>query len=69
MDANNPSPSGTATTRLGWNKGKIMFGQSAPSRRLRDLALFNLEIDSKLRGCDLVTRKAAAIGWIRRGSR
>jgi hypothetical protein len=25
-----------------------------PERRVRDLALFNLAIDSKLRGCDLV---------------
>ena len=51
-----------------WNKGKLV-GQKAPfklkeiwairvrlqiQRRLRELALFNLGIDSKLRGCDLV---------------
>ncbi|MBA5689812.1 tyrosine-type recombinase/integrase [Rugamonas apoptosis] len=51
-----------------WNKGKLI-GQKAPLRiseiwairvrleiygRRRDLALFNLAIDSKLRGCDLV---------------
>lgn len=51
-----------------WNKGKLI-GQKAPLRiseiwairvrleiyrRQRDLALFNLAIDSKLRGCDLV---------------
>jgi integrase len=51
-----------------WNKGKLL-GQKAPlklkdvwairirlqlDRRVRDLALFNLAIDSKLRGCDLV---------------
>lgn len=57
-----------AATRLPWNKGKLV-GQKAPLRiseiwairvrleifgRLRDLALFNLAIDSKLRGCDLV---------------
>ena len=51
-----------------WNKGKLV-GQKAPLRprdvwairvrlqiapRPRDLALFNLAIDSKLRGCDLV---------------
>ena len=50
-----------------WNKGKIV-GQKAPfklkdiralrvrlqmNRRVRELALFNLGIDSKLRGCDL----------------
>jgi integrase len=51
-----------------WNKGKVT-GQKPPlkprevwairvrlqiSNRVRDLALFNLAIDSKLRGCDLV---------------
>lgn len=51
-----------------WNKGKLL-GQRPPlklkeiwairirlqlSHRARDLALFNLAIDSKLRGCDLV---------------
>ena len=51
-----------------WNKGKLT-GQKAPLRlheiyairvrlelghRIRDLALFNLAIDSKLRACDLV---------------
>jgi len=51
-----------------WNKGKLV-GQKAPLKpqevwsvrvRLqladnkRDLALFNLAIDSKLRGCDLL---------------
>jgi integrase len=51
-----------------WNKGRLI-GQKLPlklkeiwairirlqlAERLRDLALFNLAIDSKLRGCDLV---------------
>ena len=51
-----------------WNKGKLL-GQKPPlklkeiwavrirlqlDRRTRELALFNLAIDSKLRGCDLV---------------
>lgn len=51
-----------------WNKGKLV-GQKAPLRlseiwsirvrlqlagNFRELALFNLAIDSKLRGCDLV---------------
>src|SRR5216117_1647798 len=51
-----------------WNKGK-MLGQKPPlklkeiwairirlqlDQRTRELALFNLAIDSKLRGCDLV---------------
>jgi len=54
-----------------WNKGKII-GAKPPLRpkhvwsirtklqvegRVRDLALFNLAIDSKLRGCDLVALK------------
>lgn len=57
-----------SSQRVPWNKGKLV-GQKAPLRlsdiwsirvRLqlsecaRDLALFNLAIDSKLRGCDLV---------------
>ena len=51
-----------------WNKGKLV-GQKPPlklkevwairfrlemDQKIRDLALFNLAIDSKLRGCDLV---------------
>ena len=51
-----------------WNKGKFV-GQKTPlklkeiwairirlklSHHVRDLALFNLALDSKLRGCDLV---------------
>jgi integrase len=55
-------------TREPWNRGKII-GQKAPlklkdiwairvrlqlSESTRDLALFNLAIDSKLRACDLV---------------
>ncbi len=54
-------------SRQPWNKGKLV-GQKAPLRlrdiwairvrlqiaeRTRDLALFNLAIDSKLRACDL----------------
>jgi integrase len=53
--------------RTPWNKGKLV-GQKAPLKlkdiwairlqigcRTRELALFNLAIDSKLRSCDLVT--------------
>ncbi len=51
-----------------WNKGKLI-GQKSPlklkeiwairirlqmAKSIRELALFNLAIDSKLRGCDLV---------------
>ena len=57
--------------RTPWNKGKII-GARPPLRpkhvwsirtrlllegRIRDLALFNLAIDSKLRGCDVVAVK------------
>ncbi len=60
-----------AAYREPWNKGKIV-GQKAPLKlkdiwalrvrlqmadRVRELALFNLGIDSKLRGCDLVKLK------------
>jgi integrase len=59
----------TAARREPWNKGKIV-GQKVPFRlkdiwalrvrlqmenRVRELALFNLGLDSKLRGCDLVS--------------
>ena len=67
----------TANTvhREPWNKGKIV-GQKAPFKirdiwalrvrlqmenRVRELALFNLGIDSKLRGCDLVGLKVQDI--------
>jgi site-specific recombinase XerC len=55
-------------TRVAWNKGRIV-GQKRPllpkhvwsirvrlemAGNLRDLALFNMSVDSKLRACDLV---------------
>jgi integrase len=58
----------TPNIRLPWNKGKLT-GAKPPLRpkhvwsirtklqiegRARDLAMFNLAIDSKLRGCDVV---------------
>ena len=58
----------TNQTRESWNKGKLV-GQKPPLKpkdiwairihlhnehQIRDLAMFNLAIDSKLRGCDLV---------------
>jgi integrase len=58
----------TASPRVPWNKGKLI-GQNPPLRskqvwsirtklqieeRTRELAMFNLAIDSKLRGCDVV---------------
>jgi integrase len=60
-----------AAKRIPWNKGKLA-GAKPPLRpkhvwsirtklqmadRKRDLALFNLAIDSKLRGCDVVVLK------------
>ncbi len=62
-------------TREPWNKGKLV-GQKRPLKlqeiwairirlqlggKLRELALFNLAIDSKLRGCDLVRVKVADV--------
>ena len=58
----------TAWRATPWNKGKLL-GQKPPlkpkeiwairirlqmARRARELSLFNLALDSKLRGCDLV---------------
>ena len=63
MDSESASP-----TKVPWNKGKIV-GQKAPLKlkdiwairirlqlghRTRELALFDLGLDSKLRACDLV---------------
>ena len=62
-------------SRPAWNKGRIV-GQKLPlqpkhvwairvrleiAQRTRELALFNLAIDSKLRGCDLVRLKVADV--------
>jgi integrase len=62
-------------TRAPWNKGKLI-GAKPPLRprhvwsirtrlmvegRTRDLAMFNLAIDSKLRGCDVVALKVEDI--------
>jgi integrase len=67
-DANSGLP---APKRTPWNKGKLT-GAKPPLRpkhvwsirtklqvegRTRDLAMFNLAIDSKLRGCDVVALK------------
>lgn len=58
----------TGLSKIPWNKGKLV-GQKLPlklkeiwairirlqlSKQVRELAMFNLAIDSKLRGCDLV---------------
>jgi hypothetical protein len=67
MDHQTPGPNKSAR-RSPWNKGKLV-GAKPPLRpshvwsiltklqmegRKRDLALFNLAIDSKLRGCDVI---------------
>jgi len=64
-------PSPAHSKKASWNKGRVI-GQKLPLKpedvwairvrlqlegRQRDLALFNLAIDSKLRGCDLVRLK------------
>ncbi|SFQ59303.1 Phage integrase family protein [Roseivivax halotolerans] len=61
--------------RPAWNRGRIV-GQKRPllpkdvwairvrleiANRIRDLALFNTAIDSKLRGCDLIKLKVADV--------
>ena len=62
------------TRRSAWNKGKLVGAKPPlqPSHvwsnrtklqmqgRIRDLALFNLAIDSKLRGCDVVAIRVEA---------
>jgi integrase len=64
----NEIPATAVPKRIPWNKGKLI-GPRPPlrqkhvwairtrlqiERQVRELALFNLAIDSKLRGCDLV---------------
>ncbi|MES9963293.1 MAG: tyrosine-type recombinase/integrase [Candidatus Sedimenticola sp. 20ELBAFRAG] len=66
---------GSDTRHAPWNKGRLL-GQKKPlklkeiwgirvrlqiSHNIRDLALLNLAIDSKLRGCDLVRLKVRDI--------
>jgi hypothetical protein len=66
-----PEAEPTATKRQVWNAGRTVGAKRAlkpkqiweirfylnQHRRLRDRALFDLAIDSKLRGCDLVRMK------------
>ena len=73
FDYENANP--TTPKRKPWNKGKLT-GAKPPLRpkhvwsirtklqvegRTRDLAMFNLAIDSKLRGCDVVALKVEDI--------
>jgi integrase len=69
QDSENASTS--PPTRTPWNKGKLIGAKPALSpkhvwsirtklqmeRRVRELAMFNLAIDSKLRACDVVAIK------------
>ena len=74
MNDSNPSSPSARPRRAAWNKGK-MPGPKPPLRpghvwairaklqlekRTRDLAMFNLAIDSKLRGCDVVVIRVEA---------
>jgi integrase len=76
MEVSNP----VAVQKMPWNKGKLV-GQKPPLRlkeiwairirlqlaeRRRELALFNLALDSKLRGCDLVGLR---VGDVAQGNR
>jgi hypothetical protein len=69
----NPAPA--AIRRMPWNKSKLI-GAKPPLRakhvwsihtklqvegRTRDLAMFNLAIDSKLRGCDIVALRVGDV--------
>lgn len=73
----------TTPKRRAWNKGRII-GQKRPllpkqvwtirarlelAGNLRDLALFNVAIDSKLRGCDLVRLTVRDLGKQRASER
>lgn len=70
-----PNLSAIRALRPAWNKGRIV-GQKRPlkpkhvwairvrlelAQNHRDLALFNMAIDSKLRGCDLVKMKVVDV--------
>ena len=75
MNDNDANPKGQPPRRPPWNKGKLV-GAKPPLRpshvwsirtklqiegRTRDLALFNLAIDSKLRGCDVVAVRVSDV--------
>ncbi len=64
-------------TTFPWNKGRLI-GQKRPLQishiwgiriklelegKVRDLALFNMALDSKLRGCDLVKLKVSDVAY------
>jgi len=65
----------TSQNHIPWNKGKLIGQKPALkinevwairirlqiSNRIRDLALFNMALDGKLRGCDLVKLRISDI--------
>ena len=67
------------STSVPWNKGKLIGakpplrqkhvwairGMLQNERNKRDLAMFNLAIDSKLRGCDVVAIKVEDVAPLR----
>jgi hypothetical protein len=72
-----------ASRRLPWSKGRLI-GAKPPLRRkrvwsirtrltveelARDLAMFNLAIDSKLRDCDVWPSKSRTLPWLKRRDR
>lgn len=76
MNENEAIPSSNSPHRQPWNKRKLI-GAKPPLRashvwsirtkvqlegRIRDLALFNLAIDSKLHGCDVVAVHVDDVG-------
>jgi hypothetical protein len=80
MNDSHPPSSPAEPPRAARNKGKLT-GPKPPlrpghvwsiraklqlERRTRDLALFNLAIDSKLRGCDLVALRVDDVARRRR---
>jgi integrase len=74
MNDSNPQSS-VRPRRRAWNKGKMpgpkprlrpghvwaIRAKLQLQKRIRDLAIFNLAIDSKLRGCDLVALRVSDV--------
>jgi hypothetical protein len=75
MKDNEAIPSSSPPRREPWNKGKLIGAKPLLrashvwsirtklqlEKRTRDLALFNLAIDSKLRGCDVVAMRVDGV--------
>lgn len=55
----------TSQNHIPWNKGKLIGQKPALKIKevwaIRDLALFNMALDGKLRGCDLVKLRVSDI--------